>query len=92
MKLVEAVRDLDALDPNATIYATEPWSPTSEIVVAEELESGGPPPEARARGMKYFLEVFIANEVMESFTSQLGRAPTDAEKCERLINYAINDA
>jgi hypothetical protein len=90
MNLIDVVRTLDSLDPNATIYATEPWSSISEIVLVGEGETSGPSPEAK--GMKYLLEVFIANEVMDGFASQLGRKPTDNEKCERLIDYAINDA
>jgi hypothetical protein len=92
MKLIDAVRKLDSLDDNATIYAAKPWSPTSEIVVAEEREAGGEPPEASAKGMTYLLEVFLVKEIIDGFASIPGRKTTDAEKCERLINYAIHDA
>jgi len=92
MRLIEAIRDLDSLDEESTIYAAEPWNENSEAIVAREPEAGGLPSEAERLGLKYFLEVFIAREVIEGWMSNLDAQPTLQQKCARLIKYAITDA
>ena len=92
MNLLEAVHDLDSLDEEGTIYAAEPWTEKSEVVVAREPESGGLPDEAEGLGLNYFLEVVAAREVMEDWISSLEREPTTQQRCSRLIEYAIKDA
>ena len=66
MNLIDAVRNLDSLDDEQTLYAAKPWTPDSEVLAAVEPESGGLPAEAEERGLSYFLEVFIAREFIES--------------------------
>lgn len=92
MKLIEAIRDLDSLDEESTIYAAEPWTENSEAIVAREPEVRGLLSEAERLGLKYFLEVFIASEVLEGWMSNLDAQPTLQQKCARLIKYAITDA
>jgi hypothetical protein len=92
MKLIEAIRNLDALDDESTIYAAEPWAENSEAIVAREPESGRLPPEAERLGLKYFLEVFIARDFLEGWLSNLDARPTLQQKCARLIKYAATDA
>jgi hypothetical protein len=36
MKLIELIRNLDAPDEQSTIYASQPWSDTSEAIAAYE--------------------------------------------------------
>ena len=93
-KLIQLVERLDELDDEDTIYACEPWTQNSEAMVAPDPESDpdGTPPEATEAGMTYFLEVFIAREVVEGWTASLDEKPTLAETCQRVIEYAINDA
>ena len=88
MTLLEAVQSLDSLDNKGTIYAVEPWTASSKALVAEEPE-GGLPSAVQEQGMKYFLEVFIAREVLEDWLTDT--VPTVADKCARLIQYAITD-
>ncbi len=92
MTLIEAIRDLDSFDEEATIYAAEPWTETSTVLIAPELAAGGLPTEAAKLGLKYFLEVFIARDFLEGWTGNLKAEPTLEEKCARLIKYAITDA
>lgn len=92
MMLIEAVRDLDSLDEERTIYAAEPWTENSKVVVAPEPESGGLPAEAEKHGLKYFLEVFIARDFLDGWKANLSKKPTLQEQCARLIQYAITDA
>ena len=83
MRLVDIVEQLAALPGEHTIYAAEPWLPDSEAI-----STAGPESEiARQRGLKYFLEVFIALEVLEPYAE----IPSE-EKCNRLIRYAETDA
>ena len=92
MKLIEAIRELASLDDDGVIYASKPWTPSSEAVVADGPDSGAPPDEAKRLGLKYFLEVFIAREVLEGWLSNLDTKPTLEDTCARIIEYAINDA
>ena len=90
MTLLEAVESLDLLDGQTTIYAAEPWTTTSQTIVAEEPKGGDLPVAVREAGLKYFLEVFIAREVLEDWITD--SEPTLQDKCVRLIQYARNDA
>ena len=92
MKLITVVRDLDTLDERSTIYASGPWSETSEAIVAYEPEAGGMPAKAERLNLKYFLEVFIARDFIESWTANCETRPTLQQICTRLIEYAANDA
>jgi len=92
MKLIDVIRQISALDESSTIYAAEPWNPSSEAIVAPEPETGGLPVEAQSLGLKYFLEVFIARDFLEGWLENENSEPTDIQKCKRLIEYAINDA
>jgi len=92
MTLFEAIRDLDSLPEENTIYASEPWTADSQAIIAYEPDTGGLPVEAQELGLEYFLEVFIAREFLEGWIRSLDAEPTLQQKCERLIQYAINDA
>lgn len=92
LKLSEIVERLGSLDPENTIYATEPWSCDSLAVVAREPDDGGVPPEAAHIAASYFLEVFIAMEFLEDWQQYVAPRASRRELCERLIAYAVNDA
>jgi hypothetical protein len=54
MDLISAVKSLDGLDPEATIYAAEPWSSSSPILIV----SNAPDATDQSDGvLTYFLEV-----------------------------------
>ena len=92
MNLLDCITRIDSLDPDATLWTREPWTPSSETAVEVEPDEGGLPPSLAGTGLVYFLEVDVALEVLEGFTDQLKREPTDDEKCARLIRYATDDA
>jgi hypothetical protein len=94
VKLIKLVERLAELDDEDTIYACEPWTEDSDAMVAPDPEPdpNGTPLEAAEAGMKYFLEVFIAREVVEGWIASLDEKPTLAAICQRVIEYAINDA
>jgi len=91
MTLREAAAQLHRLQENYTIYAAKPWTGNSDVIIELQPEKGLPA-EAAQRGLEYFLEVFIALEVIEGWEANNGRSPDINETCERLIYYATYDA
>jgi hypothetical protein len=91
MKLIQLIRNLDALDEQSTIYASQPWSDSSEAIAAYEPETRGIPAEAEELDLKYFLEVFIARNLVQGWAAACPTLPTVHQTCARLIEYAIND-
>ena len=92
MTLHEAIRDLDSLDGESTIYAAAPWTADSQAIVTPEPDAGGLPTKVRKLGLKYFLEVFIVREFLQGWIHNLDAPPSTQEKVGRVIQYAINDA
>ena len=92
MTLLEVVQNLDAQDDEHTIYAACPWTQNSTALLMPSPEDGRLPPEAKERGLEYFLEVFIAREVLTDWKENVPAPPTLEEEVFRLIQYAINDA
>ena len=92
MNLRDAIRGLYDGDDESTIYAAKPWMPDSHALVIFEPEPGQYQEKAREMGLVYFLEVYIAQEFLEGWISNFDTEPTLEEKCNRLIQYAINDA
>jgi hypothetical protein len=91
-KLIEVVANLASYDPEMTIYAPKPWSCDSDAIVAREPDGDGLPREAMGRHAAYFIEVFVAKEFLDGWTTSVARPTSAREQCERLIQYAINDA
>jgi hypothetical protein len=90
--ILSVIEQLESLEDELTVYAAEPWTAGSKAVVAREPGSGGLPAEAQTLGLKYFLEVAIARDFLKGWASSLGHEPSNQEQCDRLIQYAINDA
>jgi hypothetical protein len=90
MKLIEAVQQLAKLDDDFTIYAREPWTPSTDARVA--LEGSEEEKKISAEGLRYFIEVFIARDFLEDWRPTQKKAPTEGQCCGRLIEYATNDA
>ena len=64
----------------------------SLALVDIEPELGGIPESASQYSLKYFLEVFIAKEFLVDWVSTFDGVPTDQERVERVVHYAIYDA
>jgi hypothetical protein len=86
--LQEIVRELDRFGPGMTIYAEDPWRPSTNAIVARPRDDGGVPDEAVMLGCRYFLEVFIALGVLRHFQVEPGLVASETERCARLIEYA----
>lgn len=92
MTLDEIVRRLDEFDPESTIFAATPWTSSSGAVLSMQPDPRQIPDEAKLLGLRYFMEVFVAQDFLADWESLLISKPTDQERCDRLISYAINDA
>ncbi|GAA2790567.1 hypothetical protein [Crossiella cryophila] len=90
MTLGELVESIRECDEDSTIFVAdvpvlEPSTPA--VLVPEEREDEAP------EGMRYFLEVFIAWEVLVVWSANRGGAePDSAQKFEAVVWYAENDA
>jgi hypothetical protein len=85
------VANLSDHDDEMTIYAKEPWTCDSEALLSRESGVAGVP-EGTASDAAYFIEVCVAKEFLEGWRARRRRTATAKEQCERLIQYAINDA
>ena len=92
IRLGDVIERLSEFDGDDTIYALEPWTEESEATVAREPDIGGLPLEASHAGMKYFLEISIARDFVEDWLASLDGQPTPSAVCQRVIEYAIDDA
>ncbi len=95
MKLGDVVAHLETYDDETTIYAARHpgWSVSSPAMVLRALPDGSVPPEAASSGLEYFLDVFVAKDVLEHWCEATGEdyLSTD-EKCRIVIHYATHDA
>lgn len=87
---MELTRSIHSLEPEQTIYAQKPWNCESEVEVFTEPQDGAAPKDL-SDGYEYFLEVFIAQEVIPDL-SHVEPSLTLECWCIRLIEYAENDA
>lgn len=90
--LADVTACLSEFDQTCTIYAAEPWTAGSSAIVDYEPDEGGLPAEAIRLGLIYFLEIEIANDVADGWIRTQERRPDSAAICQRLIDYAVNDA
>ena len=89
MELHDAIDKVDILSDDQVIFARKPWTLAAEADVGK-LDADHRVPSALAKmGLAYFLEVSVAQEVLEVFGK---RKPSIDEKCALLMFYAENDA
>ncbi|MER9891701.1 hypothetical protein NKJ40_06290 [Mesorhizobium sp. M0119] len=92
IKLLDIVGRLSDFDEDDTIYVAEPWTEGSDAMVATEPEDALVPAKAAKAGLTYFIEIFIAIEFTEAWVASLQEKPSLSAICQRLIEYATNDA
>lgn len=87
MQLVELLEGASAwADNETTIYVTRPWSCDADAVLVSPAPTSTEPVEHNGKLYDYFLETLIAREVIEEL------AGSADQRCQRLIEYAENDA
>jgi hypothetical protein len=82
------VADLAATPADGIICARKPWSASSDAVITKPTEQLGVPSTLRSDGYEYFLEVFVARDVLAA----LPEPRTVDDQVALLIYYAENDA
>ncbi len=88
MKLIEIlneIRERDSLNDRMTVYVKREWTPNSEAILTQQPEDGSTVP---IDGHDYFLEAFIIKDWLDDLDSP----EVTSEQCNRIIQYAINDA
>lgn len=90
--LSKLLEKLDDFDDNSTIYAEKnpKWSADSRAAIYLQTENGEI--TDAAKDLSYFLEVYIAKEVIELWKDRCRRNPSTEDKCHAVIYYAENDA
>jgi len=91
VNLLDLTKQVHQIDPELTVYAKAPWSFDSEVCLAIEPEDSLIPESLASQGFSYFLEVFIASEVVPDLSSGVPFF-TQKKWCERLIRYAEMDS
>jgi hypothetical protein len=93
MTLMDVARQLDSLNDDDVITCADEghWNPQSAAGLLRVKRFDLPGQDRSIPN--YFLEVFIAKEVLVVWRAwRGGREPSIADKCEALIYYAKNDA
>lgn len=91
MTLAELIQRFESIDDTFAIYATRPWRPSSEVVVAREPADGSLP--ELARGKTYLTTVGEARRVIASRRQMRpGCALTAHELAGAVVYFAIYDA
>jgi hypothetical protein len=88
MKLIEALNLINSKNDFGdlmTVYVKKEWSVDSDTIIVPQPENGSISP---VDGHNYFLEVFI----IKDWLADLGSSEVSLETCNRMIQYAINDA
>lgn len=88
MKLNNIFDDIYTLNDDYVIFARRPWALDSDAVV-ELVNDQNKKQVILDQGLEYFLEIFVAKEVLEVFGD---RRPSFDEVRNLLIFYALNDA
>ena len=79
------IRSRDDFDDLMTVYVKTPWNRNSDAIIVPQPDDGNTAP---IEGHNYFLEVFIIKDFLEDLES----SQVSVEACDRIIEYAINDA
>lgn len=87
MRLIELIEGSSTwIDDDTTIYVARPWSCDADAMLVSPAPDTTEPLEMGGKFFDYFLETFIARDVVEAL------AGTAEKRCQRLIDYAENDA
>jgi len=89
MKLIDVIAGLDDISEETFICVRRPWNNDAEALLVPFTDDLGIPAEVKAQGFEYFLEVYIAREILEGF---MQRGPTLEQVTDFVTYYADNDA
>ena len=95
MKLIDFLPDIDHYHRKLTIYASKnpAWQSDSEIILVHDPDGRTLPLTRDGVEFDYFLEVYLAKDVMRVWKQWHGdKTPSPEEMCAAVIYYAENDA
>jgi hypothetical protein len=89
--LGEFIDAVETLPQHMTVYAHKPWTIDSVAYLRDTSEIVGSD-TVLENGARYVLEVFLIVEVLEDTFGPEWRSVPLIDRCNRVIEYAINDA
>lgn len=91
MILSKLLENLDDFDDRLTIYVEKnpEWSCNSRAVIPQSDDGEK---IVEQNGLKFFLEVYVAKEVIEVWEEKCRRKPSTEDICRAIIYFAENDA
>lgn len=92
MTLYDIIADIKNIDTSLVIFAKEPWTLNSEAILLLQSDNAVYLEEIRFPGYKYFIEIDIALDFLNDWIELFDKVPSREAQCERIIQYAINDA
>lgn len=88
MDIIHCLQRVDQYSSEEILFVEEPWAIEANIQIILDDQSQTVL-DINGKKYTYFLEIFIINELLEEFSI---KNMTLEEKCQRIIEYAINDA
>ena len=88
MKLINCLQQINQNSFEDTLFVEEPWTLEANTQILTD-EQGQTVLNINGKKYRYFLEVFIINELFEELE---GENMTFEKKCQRIIKYASNYA
>ncbi|QCR21729.1 hypothetical protein [Pontibacter sp. SGAir0037] len=92
MKLVELIKELEAIDDELVIYHADMKKYESDIILAYAEDDDNGVKVVDGKSYSYLIEVFLAKEFVEDWVQSLRKNPTDDQIAKRLFKFGINDA
>ena len=92
MNLIELIEVIGDVDEELIIFQENKDDFNSDIILSYGENNDGGRKEENGKKYYYLIEVFLAKEFIEDWTSGLGYNPNQIEIAKRLFEYAINDA
>jgi len=94
MTLLDLIDNFSSLNSEHTIFVKFPWSPVADAVAVATMEGKRRELscEKELHGYHFFINVGIAQDYVHGWIQTLSFRPSPKQICERLIQYATDDA
>lgn len=94
MTLLNLIEHFSQLDSEHTIFVKLPWGPAADAITVSTITDSRSelPTEKELQGYHYFIKVGAARDFADDWSKTLTFPPSGKQLCERLIQYATDDA
>jgi hypothetical protein len=89
MKLAELPGRLSQLSTDLVVFAEQPWTPNSEMILRELEPDYSIPEELKSSRFRYFLELSVIDDFIDTLKAN---GLTEPEQLDAIIYYAEHDA